>query len=111
MIIYLLIMFGILLLEIVTGSFIILGLITYIYRKIRSLIRGSRYIRKPDEFKYSLKYRPVNPGMELIVGYEDEYRDGNLKRYGITPEITGEETGTIFVVDSVTRNYYEIRKL
>lgn len=86
-------------------------MITYTYRFIRTRIRGSRYIRKPSEFKYPLVPKTIYPGIELIVGYEDEIQDGKILRYSITPEITGEEIGTIFRVDSVTMNHYEICKL
>ena len=96
------------LLRIIIVSFISYLLITYTYRFVRSQIRGSRYIRKPDENKYTRALRPIYVGAELIVGYEDEVKDGKIIRYSISPEITAEAVGTIVRVDSITMNHYEI---
>ena len=111
MILYIFLTSVVYLFRLIIVLFISYFLITFTYRFIRSRIRGSRYIRKPGEFKYSLVPRTIYPGIELIVGYEDEIKDGQILRYCISPEVTGEEMGTIFRVDSVTMNYYEISKL
>ncbi len=111
MISFILITSALYLVKLLFAAFFSCLLITHTYRFVRSQIRGSRYIRKPDEFKFSLVHRPIYEGIELIVGYEDEVQDNQILRYSISPEMTGEETGTIFRVDSVTRNHYEIRKL
>jgi hypothetical protein len=55
--------------------------------------------------------RTIYPGIELIVGYEDEIQDDQILSYCISPEATGEEMETIIRVDSVTMNHYEICKI
>ncbi len=88
---------------------ILCGIFAIIY--LRSKIRGTRLIRTPTEFRYSLTPRPLSKGLELIVGYEDEFDGEQIIRHAISPECSGETLGTILRVDSANKFYLELKKL
>ncbi|MFT5905206.1 MAG: hypothetical protein ACI9E1_000800 [Cryomorphaceae bacterium] len=88
---------------------IICGYFAIVY--IRSKIRGTRIIRTPNEFLHPLTPRPLSKGLELIVGYEDEFDGEQIVRHSISPECSGEQLGAILRVNSANKFYLELKKL
>ena len=93
----------------ITLIVIVCGVFAIVY--LRSKIRGTRLIRTPTEFLHSLTPRPLSKGLELIVGYEDEFDGEQIIRHAISPECSGEQRGTILRVDSANKFYLELKKL